>query len=129
MNTTIGTRSVIHDAKRRHTPIRTKRVYERFKFRKSFRSAKKIQTVFRYFCAHKTKQSPTIIATFFLNPYDKKIDLTSRDGLKLYADAKHGLDKEDHVDGSKEKYSKFSKLMGKTFKTFWMMEIFKVPTV
>ena len=67
--------------------------------------------------------------TFCLNPYDKKVDLTSRDGLKLYADTKHGLDKEDRFDGSKEKYLKFSKLMDKTFKTFQMMEIFKVPTV
>ena len=45
-----------------------------------------------------------MVTIFCLNPYDKMIDLTSRDGLKLYANAKHGLDKEDRFDGSKEKY-------------------------
>jgi len=43
-------------------------------------------------------------------------------------DSKRELEKEDHFDGSKEKYSKFSKLMGKAFKTFRMMVIFRVLT-
>ena len=91
-------------------------------------SAKKIQLVFRDFCARKTNRRSAKMV-FFLNPYDKKIDLSSRDGLKLYADAKRGLEKEDRFDGSKEKYSKFSKLMGKVFKTYRMMEIYRIPTV
>ena len=65
----------------------------------------------------------------FLNPYYKKIDLNTRDSLNLYVDANKGLDKEDRLDGSKEKYSKCSKLMGKAFRTFRMMQIFRGPTV
>ena len=39
-----------------------------------------------------------------------------------------GLEKEYRFDGSKQKYSKFVKLMGKAFKTYRMMEILQVPT-
>ena len=105
MNTQVGTRSVFLEAKRRDTQIRINRVSYFFRFRKLYLSAKKIQTVFRYFCAQQKKPRPAIMVTILcLNSYDKMIDLTSRNGLKLNVNEKHGLDKEDRFDGSKEKY-------------------------
>ena len=65
--------------------------------------------------------------TFLLNPYDKELDLRTKEGLQLYGAAKKGLGKEVRYDGTKEKYSVFMKLMGKAFKTFRLMDILKVP--
>jgi len=53
---------------------------------------------------------------FVLSPYDKTLDLSTWDGLKLYENTKVSLEKEDRFDGSKEKYSRFVKLMEKCSK-------------
>ena len=66
--------------------------------------------------------------TFLLNPYDKELDLGTKEGLQLYGATKKGLEKEVRYDGTKEKYSVFMKLMGKAFKTFRLMDILKVQT-
>lgn len=63
-----------------------------------------------------------------LNPYDQTLSLATEEGLQLYIVTKKGLEKEERYTGSKEKHSKFVKLMGKAFKTFWMMDILKVHT-
>ena len=65
---------------------------------------------------------------FLLNPYDKELDIGTKEGLQLYGAAKKVLEKEVRYDGTKEKYSVFMKLMGKAFKTFRLMDIIKVPT-
>jgi len=74
------------------------------------------------------KRSAKRNITFLLNPYDKELDLGTKEGLQLYGAAKKGLEKEVRYDGTKEKYSVFMKLMGKAFKTFRLMDILKVPT-
>ena len=66
--------------------------------------------------------------TFLLNPYDKELDLGTKEGSQLYGAVKKGLEKEVRYDGTKEKYSYFTKLMGKAFKTFRLTDILKVPT-
>jgi len=109
-----GSRSIIKAAKERTAQITIKRAFQGFKIWKTYSSAKSRQ------------RSASMV--FYLNPDDKPLDLTMQAGLKLYADAKKGLDKEDRFDGSKEKFPKFAKLMGKVFKTYRFMEIFKVPT-
>ena len=53
-----------------------------------------------------------------LNPYDQTLSLATEEGLQLYIVTKKGLEKEERYTGSKEKHSKFVKLMGKAFKTF-----------
>ena len=65
---------------------------------------------------------------FRLNPYDKALDIATKEGLQLYITAKKELEKEDRYDGMKGKYSKFTKLMGEAFKNYRLMEILKVPT-
>ena len=65
---------------------------------------------------------------FALNPYDKAFEISTQKGLRIYGEARKGLEKEDRFDGTKEKYSKFVKLMSKAFKTYRIMEILKVPT-
>ena len=66
--------------------------------------------------------------SFILNPYNRTLDISTKEGLQLYINAKKGIEKEDRFDGTKDKYSKFVKLMGKAFKTYQMMGIFKLPT-
>ena len=107
------TRSHTRAVKESTAQIRIKRTYQGFKIWRSYCSAR--------------RQRPARMVSY-LNPYDKPIDLDTQAGLKLYSEAKKGLDKEDRYDGSKEKFSKFAKLMGKIFKTYRTMEIYKVPT-
>ena len=81
-----GTRSIIKAAKERTAQITIKRAFQDFKIWKNYSSAKPRQ------------RSASMV--FYLNPYDKPIDLTTPAGLNLYAEAKKGLDKEDRFDGS-----------------------------
>ena len=114
----LGTRSVLLEAKQASSQKKIRRALQAFKFRQFLRT----QLL--------TKRSATKqkSMTFLLNPYDKELDISTKEGLQLYGIAKKGLEKEDRFDGTKEKYSKFVKLMGKAFKTYRMKNILKVPT-
>ena len=74
------------------------------------------------------KRSAKRSTTFLLNPYNKELDLGTKEGLQLYGTAKKGLEKEVRYDGTNEKYPVFTKVMGNAFKTFRLMDILKVPT-
>jgi len=58
---------------------------------------------------------------FILNPYNNALDLSTWDGLKLYENIKVSLEKDDCFNGSKDKYSKFVKLIEKISKLYRMM--------
>ena len=74
------------------------------------------------------KRSAKGSTAFLLNPYNKELDLGTKEGLQLYGTAKKGLEKEVRYDGTNEKYPVFTKVMGNAFKTFRLMDILKVPT-
>ena len=62
------------------------------------------------------------------NPYDAKIDLTTKDGKKMYMDACKGLKEKDLYDGTKKNWNGFVKLMRKPLNDVRVMEVLKVTT-
>eukprot|EP00957_Ditylum_brightwellii_P013434 1014199-Ditylum_brightwellii.AAC.1 len=66
------------------------------------------------------------MATFILNPYDGDIDLSNKEGRKLYNTGCTGVEKEQRFDGSKEKFSDFQKLIGHQMNDLRMMEVLDV---
>ena len=114
----LGTRIILLEAKQASSQKTIRRALQAFKFRQFLRTQPLTKR-------SATKQKNM---TFLLNPYDKELDISTKEGLQLYGTAKKGLEKEDRFDGTKEKYSKFVKLMDKAYKTYRMKNILKVPT-
>ena len=67
------------------------------------------------------------MSTFLLNPYDAKLDLSSKDDRKLYHDACKGLS-DNKFDGKKEHFQNFIKLVENEFKKTRVMEALEIST-
>eukprot|EP00957_Ditylum_brightwellii_P047276 3591401-Ditylum_brightwellii.AAC.1 len=66
------------------------------------------------------------MATFILNPYDTDIDLSNKEGRKLYDAWCTGVEKEQRFDGSKERFSNFQKMIGHQMNNLCMMDVLDV---
>ena len=66
---------------------------------------------------------------FILNPYDADLDLNDKDDRKLFQDGCKGLKDDQLLDGKKENYSTFSKLLERIFDDVRVIECLMIPTV
>eukprot|EP00957_Ditylum_brightwellii_P009215 697407-Ditylum_brightwellii.AAC.1 len=66
------------------------------------------------------------MATFILNPYDGDIDLSNKEGRKLYNAGCTGVKKEQRFDGSKERFSDFQKMIRHQMNNLCMMDVMNV---
>ena len=53
---------------------------------------------------------------FILNPYEAELDLTDKDDRKLFAEVSKGLKEDYLLNGKRENFLTFSKLIGKEFR-------------
>ena len=92
------------------------RIRERIENRLIGRQISRIQAGFKRIIVFRRKYNNLIatkrMAAFILNPYDQKLDLTTREHLKLYTDGCEGLEKDVRFDGKREHYQEFVKLVG-----------------
>eukprot|EP00957_Ditylum_brightwellii_P161745 12315189-Ditylum_brightwellii.AAC.1 len=66
------------------------------------------------------------MATFILNWYDRDINLSNKEGRKLYSAGCTGVKKEQRFDGSKERFSDFQKMIGHQMNDLCMMDVLDV---
>ena len=92
------------------------RIRERIENRLIGRQISRIQAGFKRIIVFRRKYNNLIatkrMAAFILNPYDQKLDLKTREHLKLYTDGCQGLGKEVRFNGNREHYQQFVTLVG-----------------
>ena len=63
---------------------------------------------------------------FILNPYDNPLDLSNKEGRRLYEEATKGLDDTLKLKGSKDEFNDFRKLIGERIRSVRLAEAFQI---
>eukprot|EP00957_Ditylum_brightwellii_P080734 6139767-Ditylum_brightwellii.AAC.1 len=66
------------------------------------------------------------MATFILNLFDQVIDFRDKEDQKPFEAGGKGLDKDKRLDGTKDKFLDFQKLIGERIKTNMLMQCLNV---
>ena len=69
-----------------------------------------------------------IMTTFFVNPYNQELNISTREHQKLYTDGCQGIDKDERFDGNPENYESFLKLIMTKMETIRVKTCLKVST-